>query len=354
MTNALLFKPFLVSLLVAFLSTPLVIVLSRKLNWLEDAQQRSLSYSNVTHQGALPRGGGIGIFLAIVVGVSMFLPINPQVQAIFLATLLTVTVGVIDGIKDIKPVIRLLTNALAAMIIIRSGITINFITNPLGGIINLNQTIGPFQFSQLLTLFWITWSMNFVGWSAGVAGQLPGFVAITSLVVGALSLRFVSGDINQWPVIVLAGSLAGAYLGFLPFNFYRQKIMPGYSAKSLAGLLLATLAILSGAKLATVILTLAVPTTDAIWAIVRRLKNRQSPFKADSEHLHHLLLKVGVPQPLVAVIYWSFSAILGLIVLQLNSQQKVWAIVMVGGGVMFLILGLKNIIKRKDQSSLSA
>ena len=64
--------------------------------------------------------------------------------------------------------------------------------------------------------------MNIVGWSSGVDGQLPGFVAISAIFIGLLGLRY-STDTTQWPVIVLSLSVAGAYLGFLPFNFFPQK-----------------------------------------------------------------------------------------------------------------------------------
>jgi UDP-GlcNAc:undecaprenyl-phosphate GlcNAc-1-phosphate transferase len=176
--------------------------------------------------------------------------------------------------------------------------------------------------------------MNIVGWSSGVDGQLPGFVAISALFIGLLGLRF-STDTTQWPVIILSLTVAGAYLGFLPWNFFPQKIMPGYSGKSLAGFFLALLSILSGAKLATLIFLLGIPMLDAVFVLVRRLANGRSPFSPGSDHLHHFLLKSGWGRRKIALIYWSFSLFLGVISLFLNSQQKFYVFI----GIAFLFFG---------------
>jgi len=347
----LLIKPLIISFFTSLLTTPLTILVFRHFGWIEDPKTKS--HPKVVHHYPVPRGGGIPIFLGILAATMTFLAPDAHLKAIFLAAFFTLAIGVIDDIFDINPYFRLFTNFLSAMIIISSGITIKYVTNPFGGILSLKRQFWFFNFSDLITLFWIVWCTNVIGWSGGVEGQLPGFVAITSLVIGLLSLKF-SQDIAQWPVIILAGASAGAYLGFLPFNFHPQKIMPGYSGKSLAGLFLAVLAILSGAKLATVILTLAIPMIDGAWAIIRRLKRGQLPVWGDAEHLHHLLLKAGLKQPSVAIIYWLFSAILGIIVLQLNSKEKIYALIMAIAGVSFLIIGLRRIIRNKNQSNFSA
>lgn len=348
---ALLLKPLIVSSLISFLVTPLTIAFFRKMGWLEDPKLKS--HPKVVHRYPVPRGGGIPVFLAITVTALLFLSPDAHLKIILLAGLINLIVGIIDDIFDISPYFRLATNLISALLIVASGIKIKFITNPLGGILSLERPILFFNLADLLTLIWIIWSINVVGWSGGVEGQLPGFVAITSLVVGTLSLRF-SQDITQWPVIILAGAVTGAYLGFLPFNFHPQKIMPGYSGKSLAGFFLAVLAILSGAKLATVILTLAVPMIDGVWAIIRRLKRGKLPVWGDAEHLHHLLLQIGLPQPLIAILYWLFSAALGLIVLHLDSKQKAYALIMVAMGFALLIISLKKLIKKKNHSNFSA
>jgi len=110
----------------------------------------------------------------------------------------------------------------------------------------------------------------------------------------------------------------------LIWNFYPQKIMPGYGAGSLAGYFLAVLAILSGAKLATTLMVLAIPTADAIFTIARRLKAGKSPFWGDRGHLHHKLMDVlGWGRRRIAVFYWLSSLSLGVLSLYLPTMGKI-------------------------------
>ena len=179
-----------------------------------------------------------------------------------------------------------------------------------------------------------------VNWSKGLDGQLPGIVLVAAIVIALLSLRFTE-DVTQWNVLILAAITAGAYLGFLPWNFFPQKIMPGYGGGTLAGYLLATLAILSGAKVATMILVLGVPTMDAVYTIFRRMAQGRSPVWGDRGHLHHRLLDLGWSKQKVAVFYWLVSAGLGILALQLNAQQKLFTIVTLALVIGGLFLWLK-------------
>lgn len=351
--TSLLVESLTVSFLVSFLATPIIIFIFRKKGWLEYPEVRKKKYSNVTHSKAVPRGGGIPVFVSIVVTCLVLLPFDFHLKVILVAALINLIIGVLDDISDINPYYRLIANLATALIVVISGISIKVITNPFGGIIPLDKPFLFISLSQIITIVWIVWCTNIVGWSGGVEGQLPGFVTVAGLITGILSLRF-GQDITQWPVIILAGAISGAYLGFLPYNFFPQKIMPGYSGKSLAGFILAVLAILSGAKLATVILVLGIPMADGFFSILRRLSKRKIPVWGDSEHLHHLLLKAGVSKPAIAIAYWCFSIIIGVIVLNLNSKQKIYAGVLVLTLVAILILSLKRLIKNKNHSNFSA
>jgi UDP-GlcNAc:undecaprenyl-phosphate GlcNAc-1-phosphate transferase len=155
-------------------------------------------------------------------------------------------------------------------------------------------------------------------------------------------------------VIVLAFILAGAYLGFLLWNFYPQKIMPGYGGGALAGYFLAVLAILSGAKVATAILVLGVPMMDAVYSIMRRIIQGRSPVWGDRGHLHHKLMDLGWGKRRIALFYWLVSAVLGWVALQLNSQWKAYTIVllavMVGGLLLWLNMAT-YFLKKPDRDS---
>jgi UDP-GlcNAc:undecaprenyl-phosphate/decaprenyl-phosphate GlcNAc-1-phosphate transferase len=333
-----------ISAIISFITTPLVRRYFVSRSWIEDPAIKQQKTHNATALTALPRGGGLPIFIAVISVSLLFLPLDKHLVGILIASFLTLFIGLVDDVKDISPKFRIVTNLIAALIVVGSGIGIAYISSPFGGIIDLSAIQFNFNFigqhsiwllSDTLAIIWIIWCMNITGWSAGVEGQLPGFVAISAMFIGILGLRY-STDATQWPVIILAGTVAGAYLGFLPFNLFPQSIMVGYSGKSLAGFFLAVLAILSGAKLATLILLLGIPMIDAIFILVRRLITHRPIMVSDGPHLHHRLLKIGWSRVKIAVFYWIVSFVLGIISLFLNSQQKFY--VFIGLVVLFFSL----------------
>jgi UDP-GlcNAc:undecaprenyl-phosphate GlcNAc-1-phosphate transferase len=339
------FLAIIISAGLSFLLTPLVRNYFIKKNWIEDPKDKQKKTKNATALSPVPRGGGIPIFIAVLLTSIIFLPLDKHLIGIIFASLITLIIGLFDDVKDISPKVRLLFNIIVALIIVASGIGIAFISNPFGlGIIDLSFLKINFNFfgqhsiwviSDLLAIFWIVWCMNIVGWATGVDGQLPGFVSISAFFIGLLAIRY-STDITQWPVIILAGAVCGSYLGFLPFNFFPQSIMPGYSGKSLGGFLLAVLAILSGAKLATLIFLLFIPMLDAVYTIIRRTINKKPIYLGDGKHFHHQLLKAGWSRRSIAIFYWSISLLLGVVSLFLNSQQKLYFFL----AASFLLFGL--------------
>jgi UDP-GlcNAc:undecaprenyl-phosphate GlcNAc-1-phosphate transferase len=185
-----------------------------------------------------------------------------------------------------------------------------------------------------------------VNWSKGVDGQLPGFVGITAIFLGLLAQRFSAHDVTAQTVSLLSFIIAGAYLGFLPHNFYPQKIMPGYGGGGLAGFLLGILAILSFGKIGTAIVILAIPMIDAMYSILRRLKNKQSPFRADWGHFHHRLLEVGWGRRRIAVFYWIVSLVLGIASLFLEGLEKLLAFMTIAI-LLIVFIYLMNQLKQK-------
>lgn len=346
---------FILALFITFLSTPLVIKIAKKLHLVDDRTKRY--HPAAVHHGVIPRAGGLAIYLGIACSMLFFIPVSKVIVGILLGMVIIVSVGLWDDYTDLSPYLRLMTNIAAALMVVGVGVGVPFITNPLGGVIHLDMVKIPFEFfgtshsililADLFAVIWIVWMMNAIGWSAGVDGQLPGVVVIAALVIAALSQRFAAHDISQTVVTTLAIITAGAFLGFLPWNFYPQKIMPGYGGKSLAGFLLAVLSILSGAKLGTVILVTSIPLIDALYTLIRRIASKKSPFKADRGHLHHLLLDAGWGKRRIAFFYWGVSLLLGILALTLGSSGKVLLafILAVVVGVVLLTLRLLNLFR---------
>lgn len=330
----LLFLPILVSFLISYIVTPIIIKLSKKLGIIDDPSQNN--HVKVIHTKPTPRGGGIPIFFAILIASVIFIPLDKHLISILLGATVIFIMGYLDDRLNLNPYLRLGLGFIAALIPILSGIGITFITNPFGGLIDLSNPI----ISDIFALFWIVFLMNMLNMGAkGIDGQLSGVVIISALTITALSFYF-SADITQWPVILLASVTAGAFIGFLPWHKFPQKIMPGYGGATLAGYMLAIASILSTTKVGTLIVVLGIPLIDTGYSIIRRVMSGRSPVWGDRGHLHHKLLDSGFSKKQVSQIYWSLTAILGILALSLNSTYKLYTIMgvslMLGGLILWL------------------
>jgi len=346
--SKLVFLPAILAGLIAYFVTPIIIKFAGRLGIIDDPAKHK--HPKVIHTRPTPRGGGLALFAAILITSLVFLPLDKHLRGILAGAALIAIMGFLDDKYNLNPYLRLLTGFLAASAPIAAGIGIAFISNPFNGTIDLSQPQFIFNFlgsqhaiwilSDIFALFWITFMMNMLNMGAkGINGQLTGVVAIAAATIAALSLKF-SADITQWPVIILASVTAGAFLGFLPWHIYPQKIMPGYGGATLAGYLLAVLSILSTTKVGTLIVVLGIPLVDTGYTIVRRIMAGKSPVWGDRGHLHHRLLDAGWSKPKVAYFYWALTALLGVIALNLNTPSKFYTIVGVAVAVGGLIIWL--------------
>lgn len=347
---------FLATAAVSYSLTPVVIAVYRRLGWVAGTKRKRLMD---THERSVPRGGGVPILVSVLLGLWWFVPrqigvgllgLDQHLVGVMLGALMVVVIGVVDDAWDLNPYLRLGWLFIAASIVAAAGIGIPYINLPFVGVVGLDQPRIVFELlgkhreiwvlADLFALFWIVGVMNFVNWSKGVDGQLPGVVMVAALTVGILSFRF-SADITQWPVIILAVVTAGAYGGFLPWNFYPQRIMPGFGGGALGGYLLAVMAILATAKVGTLLVVLGVPFLDAGLTLLRRVAKGRSPVWGDRGHLHHHLLDdLGWSKRKIAIFYWLVTAALGGVALRLNSQQKFYTMLslglILGGGLLWL------------------
>ncbi len=356
-------QPAAVAAGIAFVVSGVVIAGGKRLKIIDDPKKHK--HPKVVHEHPVPRGGGIPIFAALVTGSLLFLPWDTRTAGIIAAASILAAIGFLDDRYEeaISPYLRLVINILAALCVIGVGIGIVYITNPLGGVLELDSPKVCFWWwgsrhciwwlSDLFALIWLVWMQNIVGWSSGVDGQLPGFVIVAAVAIAILGLRS-GGDSSQIEVVVLAGLIAGAYAGFLPWNWYPQKIMPGYGGKSLAGFLLGLLAILSGAKVGAMLLVLAIPFIDAVLVIFKRIREGRSPVWGGHEHLHHLLLDRGWGKRRIAVFYWGMSVGLAVLALQLKATAKYFTmatVVLVSAGIIWWLQNWSIYSKQPDRDS---
>lgn len=314
----------------------------------------------ILHKKPIPRAGGLPIYLSILIGSFILLsPLHEMFIVTLLAGAVVVIVGLVDDKYDLSPYVRFVFNIICASMVVFSGITIPFITNPFGGIFRfeditvvLANTDITISVAQILAVIWIVWIMNMLNWSKGVDGQMPGITAISTIIIGIASLRFSVLENINIQIATLAFLTAGASLGFLLVNFHPSKILPGYSS-TILGFLIGILSISSGVKMATAILVMGVPMADALFTIIRRIVSKKSPFWHDKGHLHHLLLDYGWSQRHIAVFYWIMSILLGALALSLSSKGKLFAILLVIVVVSAFIISLRFFMKLKKTSELT-
>ncbi len=303
--------------------------------------------------------GGVAIFAAFVITVMILLPMSRQLASLLLGCLILVAVGVLDDIRDLSPGIKLAGQFLAAGVALAGGIGITAVTNPFGGVIDLSwgrtnfEVLGA-QFhitpiANILSLLWMVGLANTINFLDGLDGLACGVSGIAAVVMFVVAVR---PNVHQPAVALLAIILAGAALGFLPHNFYPAKIFMGDSGAYFLGLTLAMLSIYSGAKLATAALVLGFPILDALWAAVRRIMRGVSPFKADRQHFHHLLLEAGLNQRQAVLVVYAVVALFGMVALTSSSMVK-----LIGFGVlvcmMVLAMGglfLRDLHQRRSKS----
>ncbi len=355
--EVLFFLPFVFASIISYIVTRPVIWLSWRLGLVDDPKKNR--HPKVIHDLPIARGGGLAIFISLLLSTLIFLPLDQHVKGIIAGAMVLLVVGILDDKYNISPYIRLFLQFVAAGIPIAAGIGIAYISNPFAppGLIDLSyprvyielfgETRSIWILSDTLAIFWIVTLMNFLNWGAkGVDGQLTGVVGIAAVIIAFASLRF-SADITEWPVIILAAIVAGSFFGFLPWHIYPQKIMPSFSGSNLGGYMLGILSILTTTKVGILAVVLGVPLIDSVYTIIRRVKSGKSPVWGDRGHLHHRLLDSGWSKKQIAYFYWFLTAALGAIALGLNASHKFYTMVIITVFVGVLLLWLSHHIDNK-------
>ncbi|MFC1622099.1 glycosyltransferase family 4 protein [Patescibacteria group bacterium] len=301
------------------------------------------------------RGGGFVYGTLFVILGLIFSGLALNLIPFFFAVLLLSLLGIADdfqntnarsGLKFIEsPIIRLLFMIPIVSIIYVSGISIGSFTVPFGsGVLELGSKYIAWGF----TTIWIIWILNLLSWSNGVDGQYGGIVGIASLLICFLALRFDQIEPMHRIVAALAAISAGLSFGFTKYTWYPSKIMWGFGAIS-AGLVLATLSILSSSKIITSVLIILLPFLDASVTALRRILQGHSPLRGDKGHLHHILLNRGWSVPKIALFYWGTTALFGILGLVTADTFTVQVGMILVGIVAFTIV-LLNLRSKKGSS----
>lgn len=312
---------FLLAFITAFVITPYTIRLAKKVGAVDIPNDRRVN------KKPMPRLGGLAVIAGFLVSV-VYLVISASIEGkinllednlnvkligILGGMLVLGIVCYIDDLKDIKPLAKLAGQIVAAVIVASSGVLIDNFTIPF----KENSLVLNEVFSFILTVGWIVGITNAINLIDGLDGLSSGITLIS-----CLSLVVVFA-LNESPLIaiILITALAGAIVGFLPYNFNPAKTFIGDVGSNFMGFALAIISILGVAKTYTAIvliapiMILALPIFDTIWAIIRRIiknKSIKGVFKADRGHLHHRLMAKGYTQKQSVLILYGATATLGM------------------------------------------
>lgn len=275
------------------------------------------------HRAPAPRLGGIAVFVAfLAVSLALYRPANDYERHVYagllVASLLIVGVMAYDDVRGLPPLPRLFAQVVAALIAMfpaGHGALIEVLHNPLTAA-HHGRTFLVAWIAVPFTLFWIVGMMNTVNWMDGVDGLAGGVVTIA-----ALAMAGVSWLLGQHTTALLSATLAGATLGFLTLNWHPARLFMGDCGSMFLGLALAVLANVGGAKLITMLILLALPILDAVRVLARRLRDGQSPLRADRSHLHHHLLAGGFTQRQVALLFYAVTALFGGVTIVVTAMQ---------------------------------
>jgi UDP-GlcNAc:undecaprenyl-phosphate/decaprenyl-phosphate GlcNAc-1-phosphate transferase len=323
---------FLAACAIAYLSMPYVIKLAHRLGAVDQPDPRKV------HNRIMPRLGGLGIFSAFIIVMILGVPFSSPIIGILLGATVIFLVGMLDDLLQLSPYVKLLGQSLAAVIAIYFGVTMDFVTNPFDGQLNLGWLSIP------LTFLWIVGISNAINLIDGLDGLAAGVSGIAAATIG-----LVAYSQGQVTVFAIAFILVAAILGFLPYNFYPARTFMGDGGSNFLGFILGCLAVMGLTKTTAVIslfvpiLILGIPIFDTFFAIIRRINNRAPIFKPDKSHLHHRLMAIGLSHRRSVVIIYAISAFFGGMALLLNHINKPKATLVLAVLLFVIVLGAEKI-----------
>lgn len=281
------------------------------------------------HTKPIPRVGGIAIFIGVTLAIFLFIPHASYVKGILAGGAVIFVLGLIDDLKNLKPVVKLLGQIAGAVIVYMTGTKISFIH-----LFVTDKLFFSDMIACVVTIIWLVGITNTINLIDGMDGLAAGVVAIASCCIAYVA--YIHGQYFQClPMLAIAGSA----MGFLPWNFYPAKTFMGDCGSQYLGFMIASFSIVGLVKSATVValliplLVLGLPVFDTGYAIIRRLVRKQSIMEADKEHIHHSLAKGGMGQRRSVLCMYGICAIMGTAAVLLSRELYVESI-----GLCFIAL----------------
>ena len=345
-TSIELWGPLLVAFVVAAAVTPAAIKIAPKIGAMDIPKDERRM-----HKKPMPRFGGIAIYLGIMAALAVFALKDKGITSVMTGCTLIYMLGLIADLKDLKPLVKLCGQIVCATVVYIMGVRIEFITNYFGP---GNMAFGDVA-CFIITVLWLIAITNAVNLIDGLDGLAAGIAAISALCIGYVA--YIHG---QYVPTLAMMAIAGAALGFLPYNFNPAKIFMGDSGSELLGFSIAAVSILGTVKSATIVvviipaLVLGLPIFDTVMAIFRRLAKHQSIGTADKDHLHHRIMKAGFGQKRAVMILYCISGIMGIVAVLYSRGLTVEYLGLTAVAIMLIYVllsdtGNRNISLKADK-----
>lgn len=325
---------FLTAGLISFALTPVVKKFAIKIGAIDIPKD-----DRRMHTKPIPRLGGIAVFIGFLITVLIFVDINRPLQGILIGALIIVLLGIIDDVIPLHALFKLSVQIIAALIVIWHGTRIDVLSNP-----NVWSDIQYIHLNSVwsypITLLWIVIITNSVNLIDGLDGLSVGVSSIASI-----SLLLIAIIVSELSVVLIMAALAGACIGFLPYNLNPAKIFLGDTGSTFLGFILACISIHGLFKFYAIIsfavpfLVLGLPIFDTLFAVLRRISHGKNPMSADRGHVHHRLMDMGFNQKQSVAILYLLSGMLGLSAVVLTSSGEIKALILITAVILTIIIG---------------
>jgi UDP-GlcNAc:undecaprenyl-phosphate/decaprenyl-phosphate GlcNAc-1-phosphate transferase len=297
------------------------------------------------HKRATPLMGGVAVYIAFSLSAAAALPVDKAVLGLLAGGACAVIVGVLDEKLTLPPLVHLVGQIVAALVVVYAGIgVVRTVSMPFSGLTAPGLRL-PFAIGLVLTVLWLVGMMNTMNFLDGLDGLAAGVAAISALLLAAWGVeapgRYFPISTGPHDDIVMPLALAGALLGFLPYNWHRARIFLGDSGSMFLGLAIGALSIVGPAKLGTALLILIIPVLDVAWAIVRRQVRGRSFLAGDKQHVYHRMLELGMGYTTTVFVLYFLCLSLGALDLLLHKSAKLIAFVILAILASAAFIGLE-------------
>jgi len=317
----LFFAAFIVALAMTMALIPPLIRFAGKLQLLDQPGDRKV------HVSAVPRVGGVGMVLGVLLPILLWVPLNQDIKSLLAGIAILFVFGVLDDRGDLDYRLKFLGQFLAAIIVVGyGGIVIEVV--PFFGL----DPVSPW-FSLPLTVIAIVAVTNSINLADGLDGLAAGTMLLS--LAGMALLAYLADGLD---ILMVMLAVMGAIVGFLRFNTYPARVFMGDTGSQFLGFTVVTLLIILTQKMNTALnpalplFLLGVPVFDTLFVTIRRLYYGQSPFVADKNHVHHQLLARNLDHYEAVVIIYLVQAlfVIGAVLLRYQSDLLIvslWLVV---------------------------